>query len=1084
MRNLGLIISFWLSAISIPTNSVALGLGGIEVNSFLNQPLKAEIEVISARPGEIDDLLVSLASRDAFARAGLSRPQNLSDIRFTVQKSEEGDSAVILVTSKGAIKEPFLNFLVEADWSKGRLLREFTILLDPPFFAESAAQTTTQSVEPEAVQPTETVSSDSASEVPAPIVESEATDSTATTEQQTITEPIAFSEDDQVDEDVTSQAQSSGMVSQGDVRVDKGDTLWSIASALNDGTHSMSQIMLAIQRANPDAFGDDNINNLKVGSVLRMPDFEDIGSIDQQQAYAQVLEQNGLWEDYVARVTGQTSVSTAGQVDSAESTDDAESSGELNLVTPGDGSSDAAGLQSEGDDANELRLQLTLAEEELDASRVQNRELESRIAELEAQLSKFEELQKMVEIEDDSLAQLQENQAQEQIAADDSVNESISEAQKAADEEALLEELLSEEAQAQTDEAVETESDGDAMVEAGDGMAEDDTLQEPVESEADTEVTEEPDAQIDETASGTEETETLPPPPVIVTEAQVEPSFLDGLLPTGMLDMLPDMSGLALDPLMLGGVGGILALLIGLFIYRRKKSADDDTVVNDPIFAVDGDEDEEELTPIHLAEGVFEGLEEDDSVSTSITEEAVQTASMTLDEDDDQEDEFARTAVVSAEDMPTPDDSSPAAEEQDDVLNEADVYLAYNLYDNAEELLTSSLESNPERADYRAKLLDTYFATKNADAFISQAETLKSMGNPAERYWDRVMVMGYELAPDNELFAAAKDSGISAADLEFSKPAEADFDLGAEEDVTGFSTTDFDLGEGDTATFEATDFSSDDLGPDSETLEFDTLSEQEEDEIQLDETSDELPDLAGGDENTAELDDLDFSLDDSGDDNVELDIEDNTDIRENLDDLDFGLPDDLDIGGDDIDLGTEATAIMEAGTAVIDTDRFEAGLEDDDDGNLEPTSVINTNGLDADDITGFGMEDTAMSDSIADTTDDIMLDLGNVDDIDDSLSMDVDMSTDAARTDTFAPGDFDDPEEIEALETDISSAGLDDIEDLMLPDDVDEVSTKLDLARAFIDMGDAEGARGSLEEVLQEGNEEQKAEAKTLMEQL
>ena len=75
-------------------------------------------------------------------------------------------------------------------------------------------------------------------------------------------------------------------------------------------------------------------------------------------------------------------------------------------------------------------------------------------------------------------------------------------------------------------------------------------------------------------------------------------------------------------------------------------------------------------------------------------------------------------------------------------------------------------------------------------------------------------------------------------------------------------------------------------------------------------------------------------------------------------------------------------------------------------------------------------------------------------------------------------------EEIEAIETDISSAGLDDIEDLMLPDDVDEVSTKLDLARAFLDMGDAEGARSSLEEVMAEGNDEQKAEAQELINQL
>ena len=138
MRNLGLIVALWLATL-LPTSSLALGLGEIEVNSFLNQPLNAEIEVISARPGEIDDLLVGLASSEAFTRAGLARPRHLSDLRFSVKKNEEGDEAVIIVSTKSAVKEPFLNFLIEADWSKGRVLREFTVLLDPPFYANQPA---------------------------------------------------------------------------------------------------------------------------------------------------------------------------------------------------------------------------------------------------------------------------------------------------------------------------------------------------------------------------------------------------------------------------------------------------------------------------------------------------------------------------------------------------------------------------------------------------------------------------------------------------------------------------------------------------------------------------------------------------------------------------------------------------------------------------------------------------------------------------------------------------------------------------------------------------------------------------------
>jgi pilus assembly protein FimV len=153
------------------------------------------------------------------------------------------------------------------------------------------------------------------------------------------------------------------------------------------------------------------------------------------------------------------------------------------------------------------------------------------------------------------------------------------------------------------------------------------------------------------------------------------------------------------------------------------------------------------------------------------------------------------------------------------------------------------------------------------------------------------------------------------------------------------------------------------------------------------------------------------------------------------------------------------------------------------------------------------MDDTAIADSSDSLTlDDVELEFGDDDaddsdddisvinfggddfDIDDdetgaedSIVMDVDMDADKAetRTGTFAPGDFEEP-----TATVASLGDMDDIGDLMLPDDVDEVATKLDLARAFIDMGDAEGARGSLKEVMSEGNDEQKAEAQSLLEQI
>jgi len=1177
VRNLGLIVAFWLATM-LPTSSLALGLGEIEVNSFLNQPLNAEIEVISARPGEIDDLLVSLASSEAFTRAGLSRPRHLSNLRFSVKKNEEGDEAVIIVSTKSAIKEPFLNFLIEADWSKGRVLREFTILLDPPFYAKqpAPAETIAEPVEQPASEEA-SVEEASVSEI---VEQSGVTTSVDTSEptesSESIIEPIALSEDtsspavpepEPVSEEYVSDLIRN--VTQGDVSIVKGDTLWSIASRYKDDDHSMSQVMLAFQRANPNAFNDGNINNMKVGAVLRVPGAEELDAIGKQESYAEVLVQNGLWDEYVARVTG-VSPAVASEDGGSEAVEavaqdgDADAaSGELSLLLPAEGESESTGTGDTGD-VGSLRTKLALAEEELDASRIENQELESRITELQARLSKLEELQKMVEIEDDSLAQLQADQAQQSEQAEDMVElveeqaatETVTEAIEA-DEEALLEELLAEEAEAQAqeqivlDEAVTDQAATDETM-TDDGMSEDTMSEDTVTAETGTDEVVVQDAETDEVAP--------PPAPVIVTEpATRKPSIFDGLLPPEVVDMIPSMDSIIGDPIILAAVGGvILLLLILVFLKRRKGSSDEESAiiagVEEDLFAGD---DEDELTPIHLADGA-EAEETDihapaaeDMVQEQPVEEPVAEVAAELQED------VEPTAVIEAVDVPEAGVEASAAStaEQDDVLNEVDVYLAYGLYDNAEELLSSSITEHPERADYRSKLLDTYFATKNSEAFIKEADNLKSMGDSAAGYWNRVQIMGYELAPDNALFSDAKDSDLSAADLEISKPQEADFDLGsADDDTTNFSTTDFNLGEDDTggdfsdteSMGEAGQIASTQVIPKLDELpDFDddddtNLRAEPEAEVDL-----ELPDDVGKE--------LEFSMDDGAgqesaepaaaeaadpdDMAMEFDIGEDEAAADDISEVDFGAEFEEAIEqADELDLDESASAEVE-----VDDDAVELDVASlDDEGHTE-TAIIMPNYEDTevvpdlkssadekdDEAIDLGMDDTGMIDldetsfetaelnletaevsletvelnldtGELDLPDDVegdddedisIIDFGgedfveptdiieSIDEADDSALLDVDIDEDDdVKTGTFAPGDFDEP--TAAVDS------LDDIDDLMLPDDVDEVSTKLDLARAFIDMGDNEGARGSLEEVIAEGNEDQKAEAKSLLDQI
>jgi pilus assembly protein FimV len=1160
----------------LPTTSLALGLGEIEVNSFLNQPLNAEIEVISARPGEIDDLLVSLASSEAFTRAGLARPRHLSNLRFSVKKNEAGDEAVIIVSTKSAIKEPFLNFLIEADWSKGRVLREFTVLLDPPFYANqpAPAETVAEPVEQPVSEET-SVEEASVSEI---VEQSGVTTSVDTTEPaetgESITEPIALSEDTSsatvpepeplTEEYVSDETRS---VTQGDVSVVKGDTLWSIASRYKDDDHSMAQVMLAFQRANPEAFVDGNINHMKAGVVLRAPGTEELDALGKQESYAEVLVQNGLWDEYVARVTG-VSPAVAIEDGSSEAViqeSEAEpADGELSLLLPTEGESESTGTGDTGD-VDSLRTKLALAEEELEASRIENQELESRISELQARLAKLEELQRMVEIEDDSLAELQADQAQqseqveemvepvEEQAATEVVTEAIE-----ADEEALLEELLAEEAEAQAqeqqaviDEAVTEQATSDDDMMADDDMSDDSMSEETVTAETETDGMVAEDAETDEVVP--------PPAPVVVTETATRaPSIFDGLLPPEVIDMIPSMDSILGDPIILAAVGGVLLLLlILLFLKRRKGSSDEESAIiagdDEDLFAGD---DEDELTPIHLADGT-EAEETDlhappggEIVQEQSVEEPVADTEFAAEPQADIE----QTAVVEAVEAPEAEAEAPAASgsEQDDVLNEVDVYLAYGLYDNAEELLSSNITEHPERADYRSKLLDTYFATKNSEAFVKEAENLKSMGDSAAGYWDRVQIMGYELAPDNALFSDAKDSDLSAADLEISKPQEADFDLGAsDDDTTNFSTTDFNLGEDDTggdfsdtdSTGEAGQIASTQVIPKLDEIpdfgdEDDTnLRDEPEAEVDL-----ELPDDVGGE--------LEFSMDEAaGQDSaepaaaedvdldamdMEFDIGEEEAESDDISEIDFGTEFDEALEeADELDLDESASAEVEVDEDAIELDA--ASLDDEGQTdtaiitpNYEDTEVVPDLKSAADDDDGeaidLGMDETAVIDldeTSFDTGDlnletaevnletaELNLDTGELDlpddlegDDDEDISIidfggedfveptdivesvDVDDADiggdDDEQTGTFAPGDFEEP--TAAVD---SISDIDDIGDLMLPDDVDEVSTKLDLARAFIDMGDNEGARGSLEEVIAEGNEDQKAEAKSLLDQI
>ena len=294
----------------------ALGLGDIRLRSALNEPLRAEIQLLSATPEELSSLRVQLASAATFERYGVDRPLYLTRLEFSVieQGQTQGGAAVVRVRSSEPVTEPFVTFLVEANWPSGRLLREYTVLLDPPTFAPPPSASASRSV----TAPSRAAQPDSGR------IERPESQQSAPAPRQA-QRPAA---------DEGSFDTAPG----GDVYVQRGDTLWEIAArARSDNRLSMNQMMLAIYEANPQAFAG-NLNRLTAGATLRIPGAEDIFRISRADALSEVQRQNTAWgiagtsrtepsltlvppDGEQADFAGATSRSTPGGAESAATTE-------------------------------------------------------------------------------------------------------------------------------------------------------------------------------------------------------------------------------------------------------------------------------------------------------------------------------------------------------------------------------------------------------------------------------------------------------------------------------------------------------------------------------------------------------------------------------------------------------------------------------------------------------------------------------------------------------------------------------------------------------------------------------------------
>ena len=236
----------WMVAISLPGAAHALGLGDIHVDSALNDCLVAEIDIVDSTADELAGLKASVANREAFLRYGADRPGFLSSVTFKVSSDSHG-RPVLAVRSTESFSEPLVNFLVEVRWNRGALIREYTLLLDPPAYTPARQ-------------------ADAAPAVAAPIAA-----------------PIA----------TPAPAPATGKATQ--FKVGAKGTLRGIAWRAGARSKSdLQRMMLAIFRANPKAF-DGNINRLHRGATISIPPAADIAAIPRAEAKREIRAQMAAW---------------------------------------------------------------------------------------------------------------------------------------------------------------------------------------------------------------------------------------------------------------------------------------------------------------------------------------------------------------------------------------------------------------------------------------------------------------------------------------------------------------------------------------------------------------------------------------------------------------------------------------------------------------------------------------------------------------------------------------------------------------------------------------------------------------------
>jgi pilus assembly protein FimV len=1008
-----------IASLLTPVGVNALGIGEIQLNSALNQNFSAEIPLI-ASPGEnTKNIRVKLASPAAFEKAGVERSYLLSTLRFKPELKADGTMSV-KVLSNDAIREPFLNFLVEVKWAEGRMLKEYIVLLDPPGSIDQAvvtAKTAPRWQQDQARTPNNQLGTE-----------------TSVTEEERL-----YGE--QVDPEYNSNNQASTVPSarsgagfSDSMVVPKGAILWTIAEKIRaERGGSQEQMLLALFRNNPDAFYQNNINALNAGTTLNVPTQGMIESISPQEGVLQVAQQNLRWnqkllvraERRAAKQTTKTAAATTGQL----------------KLAPSEG--DAANVE---DQVLLERLQTLLSQLELMTE--ENTELKTQVADLDAKIQKLTQQTTGVIVDPQTKAV-----------------ETVAKATQAANTE-INSQTVDKNVEQTKAVTANTTNKSTTATKATDTKPSAVSDKKP----ATTEVIKKPSGAV-----------IKKPVPVVQPSSQPE-SIME-------------------SPWAIGSVIGALSLgLIGWQVNRRRK-----LVL----------QEEMELNELNATFDEKQPGEGDNSGSIEGTD-AEQTA---------KQDSELGDSIFFSEYRATEANNDSKAMEVDhndlDPLSEADVYVAYGRYQQAEELIQQALNDHPDRDEYKLKLLEIHHAKDDSVGFTAYITQLREDGKTTSAdFWTRAQEIGAGFAPENlfgEVQSADAENDITEFSSELFGVDSEDGSLELNDDLSVIlSDTNYD--EKNTDNIESA-IDSIDL---NETIDFneggETIS-QLESAFDLDDQSTDSMDLALDDASFAvNLTELDATAQteqidsENAIDFMLAETEEVTDKADTVMSLDTEVDTiswDLDMDSEELQTISDFPIDSASANSVLLEDATELSMEELEMEATDSLSLFSSDEMASDsfsidlsskkDETAIeGIDDLQLGDTeVKETTEDFQLVIdGKSDDdqtfvendestifslddvsselvesaqiselLDEVTEHNTEFAEESAISELFEPASL--IQESELFESELS--------------DLDEVADKLDLARVYIDMEDGESARGILNEVIESGTDDQKEIARSMV---